>query len=109
MFPTLLDTKTGKTAVASNWDSSVFWWSEGSGSCDCNRAICLGEDIHDELEEQHGEGVCFGCARIVVVDVHGDLEGWDREDLLQDLNREYPEELRKHWSSTPATSQVPDK
>ncbi|MCP5018898.1 MAG: hypothetical protein GY938_27020 [Ketobacter sp.] len=35
---TILDTETGKKK---NIDSafSAYWWAEGNGSCDCNRAI----------------------------------------------------------------------
>ena len=97
MYPTLLDTKTGKTAIASDTDRSVFWWSEGNGSCDCNRALCIGEDVVNELEEQFGTNVCCGCTRIVAIDVHGDLEGLTKEEVLENLNSDYPENLRKFW------------
>jgi hypothetical protein len=100
MYPTLLDTKTGKTVVAENMDCNVFWWTEGNGSCDCNRAICIGEDVVDELEAEFGEHVCCGYNRIVAIDIHGDLEGLTKDEVLEDLNSEYPEDLQKFWKKT---------
>lgn len=35
MIPTFFDLRTGKTAKGDNM--SFFWWTEGNGSCDCNR------------------------------------------------------------------------
>lgn len=100
MYPTLLDTKTGKTAVAKSMDSSLFWWAEGNGSCDCNRSIAIGDDVDDEMTEQFGEGLCFGYTRIVAIDVHGDFEGMTKKEILEEMNSEYPDELRHHWDKT---------
>lgn len=33
-----IDTQTGSTAW-SDYPFSIYWWSEGNGGCDCNRAI----------------------------------------------------------------------
>ena len=46
----LLDTKTNKK-VKSVFEANLFWWSEGNGSCDCNRIIDFGDDIIKEHEE----------------------------------------------------------
>lgn len=43
MIIKFLDTKTGETAW-SDYPFSVWWWSEGNGACDCNRAILFGHD-----------------------------------------------------------------
>lgn len=94
MYPTLLDTKTGKTVTAKDMDSSLFWWIDGNGSCDCNRAIAFGDDVEEEMTAGFGEGCCFGCSRIIAVDVHGDLEGVSKEQIIKEMNDEYPETLK---------------
>ena len=39
------DTKTGEVHTWANWESlhhgewSDFWWADGNGRCDCNRAL----------------------------------------------------------------------
>ncbi len=84
MIPTFFDLRTGKTAKGS--DMSFFWWTEGNGACDCNRAIAFGVGVgsvdeemytkqrleHPELRE--GVGLCYGFKRFIAVDVEGDLE-----------------------------------
>lgn len=97
MYPTLLDIKTGKTVTAKDSESSVFWWTEGNGSCDCNRAAEFDDDIYDEIAQQFEENVCFGCHRIVAIDAHGDLESCSKEDVLEWMNDGYPDNLRKYW------------
>lgn len=91
MYPTILDTQTNERKVLGDWDASVFWWVEGNGSCDCNRAIAMG---HEELENQDGDqSVCFGHNRFIAVDVHGDFEGLDKADILRMMNEDYPHAL----------------
>ena len=95
MIPTFLDLKTGK--IAKGDDMSFFWWSEGNGSCDCNRSVCF-EGAHEELEALHS-GVCYGCERFVAIDVEGDLNSYDhegknpqpvtKEQVLVAMNHEY--------------------
>ena len=97
MYPILLDTKTGKTFEAKKMEASLFWWADGNGSCDCNRAIVGGEEIVDELDGVFGIGTCYGCKRIVAIDVKGDLEGVTKKKVLEEMNSEYPEELRPLW------------
>lgn len=95
MYPTLLDTKTGKRVIAKGMDYSLFWWTEGNGSCDCNRAIAIGNDVENEMTIEFGAGCCFGNSRIVAIDVHGDLEGISKEQILREMNDEYPETLKE--------------
>lgn len=91
MHPTILDTHTGECVTLSNWEASVFWWTEGNGSCDCNRAIAMG---HENPDSNKGEvEACLGCARYIAIDVHGDLEGIRKDDVLQMMNEGYPQEL----------------
>lgn len=99
MYPTLLDTKTGRIVVASDKEYPVDWWTEGGGSCDCNRALVFGDEVVEELEAQFGEDVCCGCTRIVATDVHGNLEGFTKQQILSDMNRDYPDGLKVYWIS----------
>jgi hypothetical protein len=41
-------------------DYDFFWWSEGNGSCDCNRAIFMGVDVGSS------ENTCLGCKRFII-------------------------------------------
>lgn len=59
----------------------------------------MGEEIHDDIQKDFSPNTCFGCFRIVATDVHGDLEGWSKQELLQELNREYPKELDSYWKN----------
>lgn len=101
MRVTLLDTKTGKRRDCTSWcdsDFSIFWWSHGNGSCDCNRALAFDIGDEDHSEDQRialdlDENRCLGAERWLIVDVSGDLEGWSRDDVLLEANSDYPEEL----------------
>ena len=102
MKVTLMDTKTGQRRDCSGWcegvDFGVYWWQEGNGSCDCNRALAFDRDDEDHSEEQRlalgaEESTCLGCKRWLIVDVSGDLEGMTREQVLAEANMEYPAEL----------------
>lgn len=47
--PTFKDLVTGETHRATDEpDWGIFWWTEGNGSCDCNRAPICGRD--DEID-----------------------------------------------------------
>lgn len=85
----LYDTKTGRTGV-SDYDHSLWWWSEGNGSCDCNRAHLIGDDIYREMTAQFGKNICMGSSRIIAVNVSGDLEGETKESALLMINDDYP-------------------
>lgn len=79
MRPVLKDLLMGDTRL-SNQDVSVWTWTEGNWSCDCNRAIACGKPW--------ATSSC-GNKRFVVVEVHGDLEGWDPESLIARCNEGY--------------------
>ena len=106
MWLTLLDTETGERRETGEFASSYFWWAEGNGSCDCNRAIEFGKE--DEMEERfpppddfpQGAGACIGCTRFIAVDVHGDLEGMEKSLILEGMNQEYPKELLAKYVAT---------
>lgn len=50
MIIKFLDTQTGETAW-SDYPFSIYWWAEGNGACDCNRALCF-EGHEDTCGEQ---------------------------------------------------------
>lgn len=105
MIPTFLDLRTGKTAPGD--DHSFYWWTEGNGACDCNRAIHFEgvaeeyeERIHREHPELHeGVSLCYGWKRFIAIDVTGDLTSYDydglnpiaktKEEILIAMNSDY--------------------
>src|SRR3990167_5078252 len=99
MKVTLLDTTTGERRDCSGFcdgmEFSVYWWLEGNGSCDCNRAIAFNMDSEDHRHPINSEGnaVCLGRNRWIIVDVSGDLEDMTREQVMAEVNIGYPEEL----------------
>lgn len=98
MYPTLLDTKTGKTVVAEKFDGTLFWWADGNGSCDCNRCLAFEDrQVYEELTEEYGENVCFCNERFIVIDVHGDLEGTSKEDVIAEMNSGYDPKLLERF------------
>lgn len=92
MIVTLLDTKTGEAKEALQFDRDTWWWTEGNGSCDCNR--------RHVFPKNDGVRPCE-CKRYIAVDVRGDLEGWDKDELLDELNCEYPDELQQRRHQWP--------
>jgi hypothetical protein len=94
VIPTLIDTKTGARKLCTSWqpEASVFWWTEGNGSCDCNRALAFGGDEMLEqqiLELSLPENVCIGCHRWYIIEVSGDLEGYSEAETLERANPDY--------------------
>ena len=94
---TFKDLVTGETTKAADWEGDVFWWTEGNGSCDCNRAIACGKE--EEMDEamprentdlEDWQSFCYGCYRFIAIDVEGDFEGMTKQELLDVLNRDYP-------------------
>lgn len=91
----LLDTETGERKDCSHWlpEPTVFWWTQGNGSCDCNRALAFGGG---DLETEHrcaqglDENICFGCRRWRVVAAAGDLEGYSEAEVIKLANEGYP-------------------
>lgn len=69
MKVTILDTETGRTVENSDYDE--HFWSEGNGSCDCNRSIIsLGLEQADKIGE---DGICKGAKRFLISKVEGAL------------------------------------
>jgi len=103
IVPTFKDLVTGQIAKATDKPLfNVYWWTEGNGSCDCNRAIVCG--VYDEMEADlhHAnpellphQSLCFGCKRFIAVDVEGDFEGMTKEDLIRAMNSDYPLEATR--------------
>lgn len=60
---------------------SLFEWTEGNWSCDCNRA---------GLFNHANDGTCY-CRRYIVVDVTPMPEGY----TLDEFNPGYPEDLKQ--------------
>jgi len=77
---TLLDTATGATLETGD-EYDPYWWAEGNGSCDCNRAIRMG------VETGKPEGICEGSHRFLIVSAS------DKTYSLKELNEDYPTEL----------------
>jgi hypothetical protein len=104
VIPTLFDLRTSRTALGA--DNSVYWWSEGNGACDCNRAIAF-DGADEEMDTamraahpglQEWQGLCYGCTRFIAIDVTGDLafaapDGtrtpMTREEILIAMNSDY--------------------
>lgn len=78
---TLLDVRTGRTAPGPA-GYGTWWWTEGNGACDCNRAAGFEADypIRDH---------CAGKARYLVVAVSPMPDGY----TLDDFNRGYPADV----------------
>ena len=91
MVITLLDTVTGETCIVDNEPWDVWWWTQGNGSCDCNR-----KDYFDV--EMPDTGFCIGAHRFLVIKVD-DVKNTDFEECfdnlpeLKDFNEDYPDEL----------------
>lgn len=75
----LLDTLTGVVAVDER--ASLWGYTNGNWSCDCNRGNAFGLDLVNR-------DVCIGCKRFLVVRCD------DRENYtLREMNPGYPEAL----------------
>lgn len=81
----ILDTQTGITHETGD-DYDGYWWSQGNGSCDCNRRIMMG------VPQVTGAGMkCEGHERFLIVMAS------DSQFSMAELNDGYPKELlRKH-------------
>ncbi len=77
MQVTILDLETGEIGTSPpEWDIyDEFWWSEGNGSCDCNR-----EKVFDRETNQ---GECLGCHRYIIIE---NSEGLDCGVFNQEYN-----------------------
>lgn len=105
MKVTLLDTQTGNKRT---FDSSFspFWWAEGNGACDCNRAIKMGcdEELDRAMREDYPEikgwqSYCYGAKRILIIETDCD------EYSLEEFNADYPDELKAAYLSRHITEE----
>ena len=86
MFVTIKDTVTG---IEENSSGDPFYWTDGEGSCDCNRELLFCNSTNS--------GYCIGAKRYLIVDFNeedGDRKGGDPYTLAE-LNSDYPDELLK--------------
>lgn len=92
----ILDTKTEKTHE-SDVGYTFSWWSEGNGSCDCNRVPT--EEIEQELNKEFGEDVCYGNHRFIIVDIlkEGCESISNKSELIMKMNNGYPLELLQKY------------
>ena len=81
-----------------HWEGDIWYWTEGGGSCDCNRSIKFSDEVDDEMDrEMRGrfpdleddQTCCYGANRFLIVKVDPMPESYE----LLDFNRSYPEEL----------------
>ena len=80
---TLWDAISGATVTVDSTEN-LWWWTEGNGSCDCNRA-----DFFPDVEVLDDTGYCVGCKRFLVVSAAPPL------DWVVDANDGYPAELQQ--------------
>ena len=95
---TLLDTET--RVIRKDEDArSIYYWSDGNGSCDCNRVGVFDDAVQEAMDAaQHARlptllpahQVCFGSHRFVIVYVHGDCGGAAPAEVLAMMNEDYP-------------------
>lgn len=64
----------------------LFYFTEGNGSCDCNREWLCGH------KRTASAKFCIGCKRYVIVGA-SDLEDAPTDDFLNSINEDYPKEL----------------
>jgi len=94
---TILDTKTKikKTIITT---FLPYWWAEGNGSCDCNRAIKMNctEELDKKMRKKHPElkswqSLCYGCKRFLIIQC-------DNTDYsLEEYNSAYPKKLKQKY------------
>lgn len=77
MWVRIRDSETGRTALA---EGSVWYWTEGNGRCDCNRALVFGDDPPRPY---------CRSVRYRIVDAGGDLGGDTPEEFLAAANATY--------------------
>lgn len=81
---TLKDRVTGVIKEYPDTSISVFDWTEGNWSCDCNRSIAF-------TGKAQGGGVCVAF-QYEVVNAVGDMEGYTTSEFIADCNTSYQEE-----------------
>jgi len=101
MKVTLKDIKTGAIASHPHEDFDLWWWSNGNGSCDCNRAYAFGQSVVEELEAEYGRNTCYGAHRFIAIDFSMNIDSAEREasiaytteEILKEINNEYEETI----------------
>lgn len=73
---TVLDTVTGESRTLP-FTFDPFWWTEGNGSCDCNRRLMF----FPEHEPAREEGYCLGCERYRIVGVAPMPDGYTLDEF----------------------------
>lgn len=73
------DTHTGVRVESSKYP--YYWWTEGNGSCDCNRELLFGPDT--------SRGVCLGNHRYLIIRTS--------YGSLAELNNGYSPERLAHY------------
>jgi len=93
MNVTVLDTKTNKTVSSEQTqfkNMDIWFWTEGNGGCDCNRAKMFGDEVNAEMDEQmrkdHPElkewqSYCYGEKRFKIIKVEPMPEGYTLDDF----------------------------
>jgi hypothetical protein len=92
VFVKLIDTRTQQVVDATLFKNASVWhWTEGNGSCDCNRILEFQNVDEDLYMSEMGleKDACLGKRRFLVLDVAGDLEGRDIKTLIQEANAGY--------------------
>lgn len=74
---TIFDRETNWTHLYTGeyCNQEEYWWKEGNGSCDCNRAIFAGVET-----SVLGSSICKGCKRFIITRVDGeavDFKEWN--------------------------------
>lgn len=103
------DTVTGREVTVES-DASEFWWADGNGSCDCNRASefpDIDAEIDAAIRAQHPElpdhvGYCYGSRRFLIVECDDPCVD------LANVNSTYPNELVSAHLSHQLTNAGPD-
>ncbi len=97
----LLDTKTNVRVTSAGTkfdDMDIWWWTEGNGGCDCNRAYLFADEVDEEMDSdmrkqftelKPHQGYCYGEKRFLVVLVDPMPDGYS----IRDFNDGYPDEL----------------
>jgi hypothetical protein len=99
MYVTILDTETGETRE-STYPSTLFWWSDGNGGCDCNRALLFGEEVDSEHRRKLGidDDNCLGSRRFLAVNLRDPEPSiLTKNDLLHEINSWYDQALRQKF------------
>lgn len=85
---TLYDRDTGETKTIELVRINFSWWATGGGSCDCRRAQLMRK--YTDRQPVLSHETCLGYTRFVVIDVRGSFILQTKQDLLAEMNQQYP-------------------